>query len=297
MPSVKLYLEKTQTVPVPAKFFLRPLQNHFYAVVRPMAKNQKYRSSLCGYPFPVDVWRKWSSRLPGEEPNLNLRRATAYGGEQGPLKPTCVTNTKEVWEYTFPAGRTAIIDNICNLQAKDSSRGMGAAKLVLPSRRARKKGATALSMSMACGPFWVKMTSPMGNYARKMGNIGKVRCKLWCGQLMFDEHLTFKYPEQEGSKTRSKNKYSAKQKAAIRKAALRNLKRMLDDPKYLHLDRAVLCPLVEAALKVVSLPPPPPHAHALSSAASFMCGRLPPCPQSLTPHSSDAGFRCRSCDF
>jgi hypothetical protein len=67
------------------------------------------------------------------------------------------------------------------------------------------------------------------------------------------EDLSFKFPEQEGSKTQPRNKYTKKQKAAIRHAALNNLLKMLDDSKYL-LNREELRPRVEAELSKVPRP-------------------------------------------
>ena len=262
MPSVRMYLKKTHTVPIPELFFTKPLQSHLYTVVRPMAKNQKYRSSTCAYPFPVQVWQDWSSRLPGDEPTLKMKRSNTYEGHQGFLKATTTTSTKEEWEYTIPAGRTAIMDNICEFESHNSRRGMGAAKLNMPSKRAQKeKGATARSMSMACGPTWLKMSSPTSAEARKKGRIGTIRCKIWCGKLLFDDQLTFTFPEQSGSKSRAANKYTSRQKAAIRRGALCNLDRMLKDPKY-PLDRDYLRPLVDAAL-VSTHPYPNPSLHQL----------------------------------
>jgi hypothetical protein len=194
MPSVKLYHRQTHTVPIPMDFFTKPLQSHIYAVVRPMAISQKYRSSACAYPFPVEAWREWSSRLPGGDIPLKMKRRSTYEGLQGDLVPTEVTNTKEQWSYVIPASRTEVVNNICDLQTSNSRRAVGAAKLNLPSKAAiRSKQATAQSMSQACGPIELRMTSPKD---RRDGKIGKLRCKLWCGQLMFDKDLTFKFPEQ-----------------------------------------------------------------------------------------------------
>lgn len=150
-----------------------------------MAKSQKYRSSVCAYPFPEAVWSAWSSRLP--EGSEQFKRRITYSGLEGDLKPTEVTKSNTIWEYTIPPGRTAVVDNICDLQTMNNSRGMGGAKLNLPSKRAQKKGATAASMSMACGPVWIKMTSPTSKQARQAGRIGKIRCRIWAGQLMFED--------------------------------------------------------------------------------------------------------------
>ena len=132
-----MYLEKTNSVSVPAKFFIKPLEQHLWAVIRPMAKNQKYRSSPFAYPFPVSVWNKWSKeKLPEEDDRLNMKRRITYDSGMGNLKPTKVTNTKEEWEYTIPAGRTGIVDQVLAFEKKKKPLGFGAAKLVQPSKRA-----------------------------------------------------------------------------------------------------------------------------------------------------------------
>jgi hypothetical protein len=220
-----------------------------------MAKNQKYRSSPFAYPFPVSVWNKWSKeKLPEEDDRLNMKRRITYDSGMGNLKPTKVTNTKEEWEYTIPAGRTGIVDQVLAFEKKKKPLGFGAAKLVQPSKRAQKeRNAMPQSMSYGVGPLYLNYSSPTSHLKRQAGSIGKLKGKIWCGTLLFDKEFTFRYPEQEGSKSRPKNSYKKREKIAIRRAALQNLHKMISDPRY-RLDRDELKPRVDAALKVCRRP-------------------------------------------
>ena len=225
--------------------------------VRPMTKLQKYRQTKLAFDFPEQAWEEWSSRLPDADERLKFKRHRSYDGSSGPLLPTERHKTSDVWDYTIPAGRTGLVTQLFELEKWRHRRGLGAAKTILPSKKALASGSFARGLSFACGPVKLKMTTPRDPARdaarRKKGRLGRIRLSYFCGRLDFTSKLEFHYPEQQGSKSQDRNIYSKKAKAAIRHAALTTLQTMLEDPKQYRLDPQ-LEPLVEAAIAVSSLP-------------------------------------------
>ena len=231
--SVKAYHHHLNLVAIPHEYFVRPILRFMFVVTRAMTKAQKYRRNAMAFDLPVTTFQaKWIQRFPVCDKRLGFNRQVPYESIQtvassttARLLPTETTPRLEIWEYTIPAGRPALISGYFALEEFNRRRAWGNCKLWLPSGRAQRQGAKAKGLWVACGPLWVRYATPLS----KPG-VGRLKATWWTGRFDF-ETFEFRYPEQTGSETRPSNNYTTAQKVVIRDHTMRTLWLMLQRPQ------------------------------------------------------------------
>ena len=186
--SVRLYLANTGTVPIPHEYFLHPIRRFMYTVTRATTKAQDYRHNRMRLDVPYATFQHvWATRFPVNDKRIGLSRPANYSNisltPSRALEPTSRTDRREVWQYTLPAGRPALVAQCFSLEEYDRRRAFGNLKLWLPSTKARKVGAKAKGVFFACGPVQITYERVLRS---KSSRLPTLKMTWWCGRLSFD---------------------------------------------------------------------------------------------------------------
>ena len=162
MDEVQTYLAATNQVPIPHKYFVRPIYRSLALGVGPPTAKQKFFRRQTQEDLPVRTWLKhFDSALPQPSTQLGIERSTysPTGDMFGRLLPTTTlkSGTKK-YEVNLPPGRIGAIEDFFSeaLAAQYKKGATGCSRVARVSKERAKSGARARYMSTVVGPISIR---------------------------------------------------------------------------------------------------------------------------------------------